>query len=169
MAKSVIINGVTYTSVPSVTIPSSADPNETVAFYETSTATATAGDLLTGKTMFNANGSVGGSMTNNGAVTGTISTKAGTYTIPAGYHDGGGSVQIASAEQSKIITGNIKSGVTILGVSGSSSVVDTADATSSSAQILTGYTAYVNGSKVTGTLSSPTISQDSITKVLSIS
>lgn len=108
-------------------------------------------------------------MPNNGAVTGTISTKAETYTIPAGYHAGGGSVQIASAEQSKIITGNIKSGVTILGVSGSSSVVDTSDATSSSAQILTGYTAYVNGSKVTGTLSSPTISQDSTTKVLSIS
>lgn len=54
-----------------------------------------------------------------GAVSGTISTKAGQYTVPAGYHNGSGKVQIASAEQAKIIAGNIKSGVSILGVSGS--------------------------------------------------
>ena len=58
-------------------------------------------------------------MTNNGAVSGTILTKAGTYTIPQGYHDGSGSVSIASAEQAKILAENIKSGVEILGVTGS--------------------------------------------------
>lgn len=58
-------------------------------------------------------------MTNNGSVTGTISTKAGQYTVPSGYHDGGGKVSISSTEQNKIIAGNIKSGVTILGVTGS--------------------------------------------------
>ena len=57
-------------------------------------------------------------MTNNGGVTGTISTKAGQYTVPQGYHDGSGKVSIASAEQAKIIAGNIKSGVQILGVTG---------------------------------------------------
>ena len=57
-------------------------------------------------------------MTNNGSVSGTISTKAGQYTIPSGYHDGGGKVQISSTEQTKITAGNIKSGVTILGVTG---------------------------------------------------
>ena len=57
-------------------------------------------------------------MTNNGAVTGTISTKAGQYTVPQGYHDGSGKVGISSTEQQKIIAGNIKSGVTILGVEG---------------------------------------------------
>lgn len=55
----------------------------------------------------------------NGAVSGNISTVAQQYTIPAGYHNGQGTVQIASAEQAKIIEGNIKSGVTILGVIGS--------------------------------------------------
>lgn len=55
----------------------------------------------------------------NGAVSGNISTVAQQYTIPAGYHNGQGKVQIASAEQAKIIQGNIKSGVTILGVTGS--------------------------------------------------
>lgn len=57
-------------------------------------------------------------MVNNGAVTGTISTKAQQYSIPVGYHDGSGKVQIATAEQNKIIAGNIKAGITILGVEG---------------------------------------------------
>lgn len=54
----------------------------------------------------------------NGAVSGTISTKDGTYTVPAGYHNGSGVVGISETEQSKIIAGNIKSGVQILGVTG---------------------------------------------------
>ena len=57
-------------------------------------------------------------MTNNGAVTGTITTKAQEYTIPAGYHSGLGKVSISSTEQQKIIASNILSGVTILGVTG---------------------------------------------------
>ena len=59
-----------------------------------------------------------GTMANKGSVTGTISSKSGTYTIPQGYHDGGGKVSISTAEQAKIIAGNIKSGVEILGVTG---------------------------------------------------
>lgn len=57
-------------------------------------------------------------MANNGAVTGTISTKAGTYTVPAGYHNGSGSVGILSTEKEKIVADNIKSGISILGVTG---------------------------------------------------
>jgi hypothetical protein len=60
-----------------------------------------------------------GGITDNGAVSGSLSTKAGVYTVPAGYHNGSGSVAIASAEQAKIIPGNIKSGITVLGVGGS--------------------------------------------------
>lgn len=79
-------------------------------------------NVLNGKKFHKATGaSATGSMTNNGAVSGTISTKAGTYTIPAGYHNGSGSVAISSTEQAKIISSNIKSGVTILGVAGSAS------------------------------------------------
>lgn len=58
-------------------------------------------------------------ISDNGAVSGNISTVSQRYTVPAGYHNGQGGVQIASAEQAKIIQGNIKSGVTILGVTGS--------------------------------------------------
>ena len=107
-------------------------------------------------------------MPNNGSLSGSISTKTETYTIPLGYTSGG-SVGISSTEQAKIVTGNIKSGVMILGIAGKSSVVDTSDATATAATILNGVTAYVNGSKITGSLNTPVISQDSTTKVLSIS
>lgn len=54
-----------------------------------------------------------------GAAEGTISAVDGGYTIQAGYHNGSGKVSIAAAEKLKLIAGNIKSGVTILGVVGS--------------------------------------------------
>lgn len=57
-------------------------------------------------------------MPNRGSVTGTITTKAQQYTIQQGYHDGSGKVSISTTEQNKIIAGNIKSGVQILGVTG---------------------------------------------------
>ena len=109
-------------------------------------------------------------MPNNGSVSGTISTVAGTVSVPAGYASGG-VIEIAQAEQAKIVSGNIKSGVTMLGVSGKNSVVDTeisADA-ASAATILSGKKAFVNGSEITGTMTAATVSQDSTTKVLSIS
>lgn len=131
---SVIINGVQYSNVPEVDIPKVG--SGTAKFYDTSTADAASADILSGKTAYNASGSVSGGMTNNGATGGTISTKAGTVSIPAGYTTGG-SVKISDTEQAKIIAGNIKSGVTILGQAGS--------------------------------LTLPTISQDSTSKILSIS
>lgn len=84
----------------------------------TSDANATASQILSGATAYVQGSKVTGTMTNNGAVSGTISTKAQQYTVPAGYHDGSGKVQIATAEQNKIIAGNIKQGVTVLGVTG---------------------------------------------------
>lgn len=85
---------------------------------DTSDANATASQILSGATAYVQGSKVTGSMTNNGAVSGTISTKSQQYTVPAGYHDGSGKVQIATAEQNKIIAANIKQGVTVLGVTG---------------------------------------------------
>ena len=134
MAQNVIINGVTYSNVPEVDIPKSG--GGTAKFYDTAGADAAAGDILTGKTAFGSSGSISGSMANNGGTGGTISTKAGTVVIPAGYTSGG-TVSLASAAVSDLVAGNLLSGKTVLGV--------------------------------TGNLAMPSISQDSTTKILSIS
>ena len=84
----------------------------------TTDANATAAEILSTKTAYVNKNKITGEMPNRGAVAGTISTLS-PYTIQNGYHDGSGTVSIASAEASKIIAGNIKSGVSILGVTGS--------------------------------------------------
>ena len=131
---SVIINSVTYQSVPEVDIPKSG--GGTAKFYYTGDANAAAADLLTGKTAFNASGSVSGSMANNGSTSGTISTKSGTVTIPAGYTTGG-TVSILASAVADLTANTLLSGNTVLGIAGAVTL--------------------------------PSISQDSTTKILSIS
>ena len=132
MAQNVVINGVTYSAVPEVDIPKSG--GGTAKFYDTASADGDAGDVLSGKVVFGSSGSITGSMANNGATGGTIGTKAGTYTIPAGYTSGG---TVSLTNVSDCQSSYILSGKSILGVNGS--------------------------------LAMPTISQNSSTKVLSIS
>lgn len=88
--------------------------------------TATAAQILSGKTAYVDGVKVTGSMTNNGAKTASLAAGA-SYTIPAGYHDGTGKV-----------TAN--------------SLASQTDGTATAAQILSGKTAYVDGKKVTGSM-----------------
>ena len=88
---------------------------------DTSDATAAVAEVLATKTFYKNGSKLTGTMPNRGAVTGTISTKAGTYTIQNGYHDGSGTVEIDATEQAKIIAENIRAGVQILGVTGTMS------------------------------------------------
>jgi len=168
MAQSVVINGVTYSDVPYVNIPKSGGGE--ASFYDSSDATAAQSDVLSSKTVYIAGGKKNGTMPNNGATGGTISTKAGTVSIPAGYTSGG-SVSIATAQQNLLVSGNIKSGVTLLGVAGDSNVVDTAisSGAATASQIVSGYKAFVNGALIDGSATMPTVSQNSSTKVLTIS
>ena len=85
---------------------------------DTTDADALATEILSGTIAYVNKNKITGSMTNNGAVAGVISTVAGAYVVPAGFHNGLGSVSIDSTEQAKIIAENIKNGITILGVTG---------------------------------------------------
>lgn len=92
----------------------------------TASGDATAAQILSGKKAYVDGNLITGSMTDQGAKTSSLNC-GGSYTIPAGYHNGSGK-----------ITANSLSSQT--------------SATAAAGDILTGKTAYVNGSKVTGSM-----------------
>lgn len=88
---------------------------------DSSDATAAVAEILEGQTAFARGKKLTGTMKNNGAVSGVLSTKEDTYTVPQGYHDGSGTVGIDSTEQAKLVPENIRDGISILGVTGTMS------------------------------------------------
>ena len=143
MAQNVIINGVTYQNVPEVNIPKSG--GGTAKFYDNSEANITSPDIRSGKK--------GG--TDTGIITGTMAEKAAaTYnpstsdqTITANQYLAGAQT-IKAVTTSNIAAQYIASGVTVkVGCQADDDCIIS----------------------VTGTLSSPTISQDQTSRILSIS
>lgn len=103
-------------------LPSGATATGTNTYdADTSDATAVAAEILSGKTAYKNGEKITGTMPNRGAVAGSITTVAGEYTVPQGYHDGSGKVAIAATEQAKLVAANIREGITVLGVTGTMS------------------------------------------------
>ena len=94
----------------------------------TSSGDATAAEILNGKKAYVDGNLVTGTMTNNGAVSPSALGAGGSYTIPAGYHNGSGKVTVQSL------------------------ATMTASGDATAAQILSGKKAYVDGSLITGTM-----------------
>lgn len=221
MAKNVLINGVTYQDVPSVSIPLSGTTGN-AEFFDVSDATIDSGDdMLSSVTAYGADGT---------KYTGTIATKTGTdlsasgdtVTVPAGYYASQQTKAVASGSAtapatisgtsasvstgtntitlSKTIsvTPTVSAGYVASGTAGNSSVSLTAPVTTKGAATITPGTSnqtiasgtYLTGAQtisgdanlvasniksgvsifgVSGSLSSVAVSQDSTTKVLSIS
>ena len=131
------------------------------AYQDVSSVTAAAGDVLTGKVIVLADGTVAtGTMANNGAVSKTLDATTITYTIPKGYHSGTGTVKIVletktvtptkSAQEITPTTGKVLSKVTVEAIP--DNYVDTTDGDATAAELLDGKFAYVNGVKVEGTM-----------------
>ena len=122
---------------------------------DTSDDTAAVSEILSGKTAHARGALLTGTMTNVGAQTGSITTKAQQVTITQGYHDGSGKVSISSTEQAKIIATNIRQGVTILGVQGTMSGSEGVNAQAKTAtpswsqQVISPDTGYTHLSQVT--------------------
>ena len=87
----------------------------------TQDATIAVAEMIEGKTAYARGNKLTGSMPDNGAVAGSITSRDGVFTIAQGYHDGSGKVGISATDKSKLIPNNIRDGVTILGVIGTMS------------------------------------------------
>lgn len=88
---------------------------------DTSDATAQVAEVLSTRTFYSNGVKKTGTMTNNGAVAGTINTKDGSYVIPHGFHDGSGTVKLDQNAINGLSAQNIRSGVEVLGVVGTMS------------------------------------------------
>lgn len=114
------------------------------------TGTAVAGDVRTGETFCNS----------SGAQTGSLATRElshGGATGLAGYYE---AITLTDID-SDLVSGNIKSGITIFGITGDTNVVDTSSGDAGAGDILSDKKAWVDGSEVTGTMPDVTSSQAS--------
>lgn len=95
---------------------------------DTRGTTATEDELLDGETAWSNGVLIKGKMPNKGAVTVEISDKDSEESIPYGMHDGSGKAKISDTEKAKLVPSNIRAGVTILGVEGNMSGLESVSA-----------------------------------------
>lgn len=142
-----VLSGVTVEAIPE-------------NFADTSDATATAQQILTGASAYVGGVKVEGKMSDNASVNATLDVSATYYNIPQGYHNGEGMVSIETEEKTATPTkseqtiqpseGKVLSQVTVAAIP--AQFVDTSTGTAVAGDILTGKVAFVGGAAVTGTM-----------------
>lgn len=146
------------------------------AYQNVSGVTATAPDVLANKIIVTATGeTVAGTMANNGAVSQVLTGAETSYTVPAGYHDGKGTVSISTetktttpTEEEQVITptsGKVLTSVTVEPIPNNYGAVDKADAGAGDiliGKIAIGQNAKGEAIEVTGTMAD----NGTVTKVL---
>lgn len=120
MAKTIVINGVTYNDVKKLTAPLAANPSQDAVFPETSDANLVPGAALEGYSGYAQGEKVDGNIPNRGDGSGTISGKDETVELQEGYYTGG-TIGLNETEKAKLIAQNIRQGVKILDVEGTMS------------------------------------------------
>jgi hypothetical protein len=162
-------NGVSYGKNNQTTVEGALNDLYTKANY----GNASASQILSGKTALVGGKQVAGTMPNN--LSGTASSvityeNSLYYRIPAGYYGGlgwGSEISATYADVASAIgltAGKLLKGQTVLGITGTGETscpecptcptcLNTSDATATAADISSGKTAYVNGSKITGSMS----------------
>lgn len=154
------LSGVTVAAIPE-------------AYQDVSSVTAAAGDVLSTKIFVEADGSVtAGTMPNNGAVSKTLdaTTSNQSYTVPTGYHNGSGTVQIVletksatpttSSQDITPTTGKVLSKVTVAAIPGN--YKDTTNVDATAADVLAGKTIVTGDGEVEGTMAN----RGAVSKVL---
>ena len=145
-------------------------------YIDTTDADAVAGDILDGKFAYVDGEKIEGTMVNNGAVSKTLSGSATSYTVPAGYHDGTGTVSIVtetksatptkSAQTITPSTGKVLTSVSVAAIP--AAYQDVTGVTAVAADVLDGkYIVLANGTKVEGSMpnnGSVTATMDGLTQ-----
>ena len=131
------------------------------AYQDVTSVTATAGEVLTGKVIVTTDGTVTtGAMANNGSISRTLSTTTSSIQIPAGYHNGKGTVQVVletktatpteAAQDITPTSGKVLSKVTVGAIPSQYKNTSTADVVA--ANILEGKIAFGKDGAITGTM-----------------
>jgi len=126
-----------------------------IATESTLTGDAVVANVLDAKTFYSNDPltQLTGTMANNGANNVEVTDVDGTL-IPVGYYNGSGSAVLSATEQAKVIAGNIKDGVTLLGVLGTLSGASVLTGDAIAAEVLTGKKFYSDdpATQLTGTM-----------------
>ena len=115
-------------------------------------ATVVASDILADEVAYGNNGEkIIGTMATINVLPTEITSKDTTVSVGKGYNPEAKTIQIAADEQAKIAAENIKTGITILGTSGTFTQEDEAKSITAP-YVFHGLVGFVNGEKVIGTM-----------------